>query len=199
MKKQTAEREPERRCIATGLGAPKTGLIRFVVGPDNQVVPDLRERLPGRGIWVASDRAAVDLAVRKKLFARAAKAPVTAPDDLAGRTEALLAQHCQDIIGLARRSNLLIVGYDRVLESLTHDRIGVVAIASDAGTGRRSVAEAAAGRPIAGALTTDELATAAGKGAVAFLVLLQGGLAASYIRENERLSGFRPAGMDVIK
>ena len=50
---------PERRCIATGEVQPKHGLIRFVVGPEGQVVPDLSEKLPGRGIWVAADRRAV--------------------------------------------------------------------------------------------------------------------------------------------
>ena len=66
--------EPERRCIATGESAPKAGLIRFVVGPDGGIVPDLGERLPGRGIWVGADRDALQKAVDRKLFARAAKA-----------------------------------------------------------------------------------------------------------------------------
>ena len=51
--------EPERRCIVTGEVQPKAGLIRFVAGPDGQVVPDLAEKLPGRGIWVTADRAAI--------------------------------------------------------------------------------------------------------------------------------------------
>ena len=66
---------PERKCIATGEVQPKTGLIRFAVSPDGQVVPDLAEKLPGRGIWVSADRAAVEKAVKKGLFARAAKQP----------------------------------------------------------------------------------------------------------------------------
>ena len=64
---------PERKCIATGEVAPKRGLIRFVVSPDGVVVPDVLERLPGRGIWVSADRAALDLAVKKNLFSRAAR------------------------------------------------------------------------------------------------------------------------------
>ena len=55
---QQKDREgPERRCIATGEVQPKQGMIRFVVGPDNQIVPDLLEKLPGRGIWASCDRA----------------------------------------------------------------------------------------------------------------------------------------------
>ncbi len=55
--------EPERRCIATGETQPKGGLVRFVIGPDDVVYPDVAEKLPGRGIWVAADRAAIELAV----------------------------------------------------------------------------------------------------------------------------------------
>ena len=65
--------EPERRCIATGEVQPKRGLIRFVVGPEGEIFPDLAEKLPGRGIWVAADRAALRKAAGKGLFARAAK------------------------------------------------------------------------------------------------------------------------------
>ncbi len=52
----------ERRCIVTGEVTPKEGLIRFVVGPDNQVVPDVLEKLPGRGMWVTATRDALDKA-----------------------------------------------------------------------------------------------------------------------------------------
>ena len=55
--------DPERRCIATGEVQPKRGLIRFAVSPDGIIVPDVLEKLPGRGIWVSADRAALELAV----------------------------------------------------------------------------------------------------------------------------------------
>ena len=64
---------PERRCIATGETQPKSGLIRFVIGPEAQIVPDVLEKLPGRGIWVTSDRDALEKAVTKGLFSRGAK------------------------------------------------------------------------------------------------------------------------------
>ena len=52
---------------------PKERLIRFVVGPDGSVVPDVEAKLPGRGLWVLADRSALDRAVRKGLFSRAAR------------------------------------------------------------------------------------------------------------------------------
>lgn len=197
--KPAKAREPERRCIATGESQPKHGLIRFVVGPDNRIVPDLGERLPGRGIWLSSTREALDLAIRKKLFARAAKQAVEVDPALADQIEAMLVKRCQDVIGLARRSDRMIAGYDRVLEAMEKDRVAVVAIAHDAGTGRRSVEYGAGNLPIVRGLSSLELGNAAGKGTVAFLVVLRGGLAETLVRENDRLTGFRPAGMDVNK
>ncbi len=186
--------EPERRCIATGETQPKHGLIRFVVGPDDHIVPDLGERLPGRGIWLSSTREALTQAIAKKMFARAAKQAVVADSDLADRIEGMLVKRCQDVIGLARRSDRMVPGYDRVLEALERVPVGAVAIASDAGTGRRSVEYGAGDLPIVRGLTSLELGTAAGKGTVSFLVMLRSGLAETLVRENDRLSGFRPEG-----
>ena len=72
----------ERKCVVTGEVQPKAGLIRFVVGPDDMIVPDVLEKLPGRGIWVTSKRDAIETATTKKLFARGAKQQVSVPDGL---------------------------------------------------------------------------------------------------------------------
>ena len=65
----------ERRCIVTGEVLPQARLLRFVLAPDGQVVPDVEAKLPGRGLWVSADRTIIAQAVTKRLFARAAKAP----------------------------------------------------------------------------------------------------------------------------
>ena len=83
---------PERKCIATGEIQPKYGLIRFVVGPDGQVFPDVAAKLPGRGVYVAADRAALDKAVSKKLFSRGFKAQVSAAKDLTDEVEKQVAR-----------------------------------------------------------------------------------------------------------
>lgn len=188
--------EPERRCLATGERTPKFGLLRFVVSPDGEVVPDLGERLPGRGLWLSADRDALKMAVDKKLFARAAKAQVTVPTDIADRIQAMLVKRCQDIIGLARRSDLLIVGFDRVLEVLDRRGVGLVVIATDAGGGRRDIMGAAVDYPVVSGMTCSEMGEAAGKGVVSFMTILRGGLAKSLHRECERLTGFRSVEMD---
>ena len=83
----------ERKCIATGEVLPKGRMIRFVVGPGEMIVPDIMGKLPGRGIWVSATREALEKAVAKKLFARAARQAVELPEDLVGQVEALLARH----------------------------------------------------------------------------------------------------------
>ena len=99
---------PERRCIVTGETQPKAGLIRFVAGPDGQVVPDLAEKLPGRGFWVVADRAALDKAAAKGLFSRGAKAQVSAPPDLLEMIETGLARRVTDTLSLARKAGLAV-------------------------------------------------------------------------------------------
>ncbi|MDB9703294.1 DUF448 domain-containing protein [Rhodospirillales bacterium] len=188
--------EPERRCLATGDRTPKFGLLRFVVSPNGEVVPDLGERLPGRGLWLSSDRDALKTAVDKKLFARAVKAEVTVPSDITDRIETMLMKRCQDIIGLARRSDLLVIGFDRVLEVLDRRSVGLVVIATDAGGGRRDIMVAAEDLPVVSGMTCSEMGEAAGKGVVSFMTILRGGLAKSLNRECERLTGFRPVEMD---
>jgi len=71
----------ERRCIVTGEVLPEARLLRFVLAPDGQVVPDVEAKLPGRGLWVSADRTILAQAVAKRLFARAAKAQAAADKD----------------------------------------------------------------------------------------------------------------------
>ena len=112
---------PERRCIATGESQPKGGLIRFVAGPDGQVVPDIAGKLPGRGTYVAATRAALEKAVQKKLFARGLKAPVTVPEGLVAEVEKQLARRVTDLLSLARKSGRAVAGYEKVKDWLARE------------------------------------------------------------------------------
>lgn len=122
---------PERRCIATGESQPKAGLIRFVIGPDAQVVPDVMGRLPGRGIYVAADRAAIAKAASKGLFSRAARQPVKAPDGLAEMVERLLVRRVTDLLSLARKAGDAVTGYEKVKEWLVKGQAIALIQASD--------------------------------------------------------------------
>jgi predicted RNA-binding protein YlxR (DUF448 family)/ribosomal protein L7Ae-like RNA K-turn-binding protein len=187
--------ETERRCIVTAERAPKHGLIRFVLGPDRQIVPDLAEKLPGRGFWVSADADVLARAVAKGAFARAARGPVDVPDTLLADVVGLLSARCRNLIGLARRSDQVVVGYDRVLEQLSEGAGVLVLIATDAGGGRRDVRGAAHRIVVSEALLASELSDAVGKGAASFVLVKRGGLAEKLKRECVRLEGLRPTAM----
>ena len=123
--------DPERKCIVTGEAQPKAGLIRFVIGPENQVVPDLAEKLPGRGIWVSADRETLAQAVKKNAFSRAAKGPVTLPDDLVQVVEDGMARRLIELVSLARKAGLAICGFEKVKDWLAKGHAKVLLQSTD--------------------------------------------------------------------
>lgn len=182
---------PERKCIATGEVQPKTGLIRFVADPDGQVVPDIGERLPGRGVYVAADRASLDRAVAKKLFARGLKAPVMVPEGLTDLVEVLLVRRLIDLISLARKSGDAVAGYEKVKAWLDTERATVLIQAVDgSGRGKSKLSTPHFGSYI-GWLTADELGMAFGRQTVIHAALASGGLAKRVVEEAQRLRGLR--------
>jgi uncharacterized protein len=192
------ESGPRRRCIVTREALPKEQMLRFVVDPAGSVVPDVGCVLPGRGLWLRADRDIVGQAVRKNLFARAARRTVTVPADLAGQVERLLARRCLDLLGLARRAGQAVAGFEPVQAWLAAGRVGVLLAASDgAADGRRKLR--AAGRRPGGRdldpvelFTGAELGAALGRdGAVAHVAVAQGRIADRLMVEARRLTGLR--------
>ena len=80
-----ANEPSERTCVVTRRTEPVARLIRFVMAPDGSVVPDLRRRLPGRGVWITAKADYVRTAERRRLFARGFGVPVKVEPDLAER------------------------------------------------------------------------------------------------------------------
>ncbi len=186
------EHGPQRRCIATGAIADKGALVRFVVAPSGELVPDLQQRLPGRGLYVVPDRAALDSALKKRAFAGAAKRPVQVPADLADRLEALIAGHTLELIGLARRAGQAVVGYDQVAASLKNGRAALLLQARDAApSGRARLAALAGDRPVVELLSAAELAQPFGRDHVVHVALAAGGIAIRVQAELGRLAGLR--------
>ncbi|CAA7619199.1 conserved hypothetical protein [Magnetospirillum sp. LM-5] len=122
---------PERRCVVTGQVQPKAELLRFVVGPTGEVVPDIERKLPGRGIWLSPRRDVVNTAVAKRAFSRAARRPVTAPEDLADRVEGLLARRALECLALARRAGQAVCGFEKVKAALDGGTVAVLVEARD--------------------------------------------------------------------
>ncbi len=182
---------PERRCIATGETQPASGLIRFVIGPDNQVVPDLAGKLPGRGIWVASDKAALEKAAGKGLFARAARAPVTVPDDLPNLVEQMLARRVVELLSLARKSGGAVSGYEKVKDWLGKEEADVLLQAEDGSARGKTKLSTPQWGSYIGWLTADELGLAFGREKVIHAALGAGGLTKRVVAEAQRLKGLR--------
>ena len=155
---------PERRCIASGESGATDRLIRFVMGPDGALVPDLAAKLPGRGVWLTADRALVEKAVAKRLFARGFKAPIQAPEDLADRLEALLAQRLIDLLSLARKAGQAVTGFEKVRARLRSGQSAVLVAASDGAADGRAKLKGLAGEiPLIEALSGQELGLAFGR------------------------------------
>ncbi len=183
---------PERRCIVTGESGPKAGLVRFGIGPDGQVVPDVLARLPGRGIYVSADRKAIEKAVAKGLFARAAKQPVTVPADLAGLVEAQLVRRVTDLISLARKAGDAVTGFEKVKDWLTKGKAAVLIQASDGSErGKTKLFPPPGNNAFIGCLTAGELGLSFGREHAIHAALGAGGLTERVVEEAARLAGFR--------
>ncbi|TKZ19358.1 RNA-binding protein [Shimia litoralis] len=185
---------PDRKCIATGEVLSTDGLIRFVIGPDTQIVPDVLGKLPGRGIWVVADRDALTKAMKKGLFARAAKQPVTVPDTLVAEVETQLVRRVVDLISLARKSGEAVTGYEKVKDWLSKEYAEVLIQASDgSGRGKTKLSTPHYGHYI-GWLTAEELGLAFGRQTVIHGALASGGLTQRVVQEAQRLKGVREIG-----
>jgi len=121
-----------RTCIATGEEAAPERMIRFVVGPEGDAVPDLARRLPGRGMWVRAERAALERVVEKNLFSKAARASVKAAPDLPDRVERLLLERALDDLGRARRAGRAVAGFAKVEQMVGQRRAGLLIVANEA-------------------------------------------------------------------
>ena len=185
---------PLRRCLVTREIRPKAELLRFVVGPDDRLLTDPAERMPGRGLWLTPRRDIVDRAVAKRLFARAARRSVSVPPDLADRLETLLARRVVDSLGLARRAGLAVAGFDRVSDAVRHGRAALLLCARDgAAGGRRKLAELARDLPCAEALAASELGAAFGRDRIVHAAVGGGKLCRRLLLDLEKLAGLRVA------
>lgn len=112
------EQMNDRTCIVTRRQYQPGELIRFVLGPDKSVVPDIKRSLPGRGCWVSADRETVEKAAKKGAFARAFKAEVKLPPDLGAMVDNVLAKSALGSLGLARKAGMVALGATKVEASV---------------------------------------------------------------------------------
>jgi len=189
------EQGPLRRCLATGASQPVERMVRFVVGPAGEVVPDIEARLPGRGMWLSADRDVLNKALARNVFAKAARRAVAVPADLADRIESLLARRCIELLGLARRAGQVVAGFDQVRAALGAGQGGLLVEAADGGAdGRGKLVALASGLPVVDVLTGEELGAAFGRERFVHVLVQAGALAERLRTQASRLAGFRTAG-----
>jgi predicted RNA-binding protein YlxR (DUF448 family) len=187
-----AAAEPQRRCIATGTSGDRSRMLRFVVSPDGELVPDAASNLPGRGLWLTPRRDIVERAVATRRFARAARQAVSIPPGLADRVEALLAQRCCDTIGLARRAGLAVAGFEKVCEAVRAGKAALLLSALDGAEGGRGRIRALGrGLPLAAVLTAAEMGAVFGRDHIVNVAIGAGGLTRRLFADAEKLAGFR--------
>lgn len=194
---------PLRLCAATRASHHVDELIRFVAGPDGEIVPDLARRLPGRGVWVLATRATVERAISARVFAKSLKRPVKASDDLPARVEAQLVARTASALAIANKAGLVVTGTAKVESMLDKGSAAVLVHGSDAAMGgcdkldRKHLAIANAhGREtvIVTELTIEQLSLAMGGANVVHAALAPGGATDKFVSEAGRLRRFRPQG-----
>ena len=181
-----------RRCIVSNQCKPVADMVRFVIAPDNSVVPDITGRLPGRGIWLSADRIAIKTACARNLFGRAARRAVHVDAEVADRVEALLARQCIDLLGLARRAGQAVCGFEKARGWLRNGRAALLLAACDGAVGgREKLRRIARDLPIVSVLHAAEMGIVFDRERAVHVAVAPGGLAEKLARTARRLSGFR--------
>jgi predicted RNA-binding protein YlxR (DUF448 family) len=192
----------ERRCVARNEVRDPTEMIRFVVGPDKTVFPDVTGKLPGRGVWVSASREDLETAIKNGGFQRGFKGKVTLPADLPLQLEVGLRRHTLSLIGMAKKSGKLFIGFDQVMVAARTDALGWRIEASDGAEGSRgkirTLSKAVAHEVelplprVIGCFTSQELGAVVGREAIIHCAVPHGRIAKSLGISARRLSGFAP-------
>ena len=192
----------ERLCIATREVRPVGQLIRFVVGPDGAVIPDLKRRLPGRGVWITARRRIVEEAVRRRAFARGFKADIRVSVDLPDALDRLLEQSVLNSLSVAHKAGLVFLGFTKVEAAVAAAPLVALIRARDAGaeSGRRLAAalrrraDCTGQAIIVEAFTSAQLDLAMGRLNVVHAALLAGRASEPFLVRWRFLEDFRADG-----
>ena len=169
---------------------PKEAMIRFVVGPERRIVPDLAARLPGRGIWLSARADVIETARARGAFARAARSAVIVPSDLCSALQAGLTRRVVDHLGLARRAGQAVCGFQKAREVLMAGRAALVVQAADGSADERErFLSGARGVVVVRPISAAELGAVFGRDHAVHAVITPGRLAATLAADVERLAG----------
>jgi len=169
-------------------------MIRFVLAPGGEVVPDLDERLPGRGMWLSASRDVLERAGRSGAFAKAARSPVQLPSSLRDRIEDGLKRRIRERIGFARRAGQAVAGWQSVREWLQAGRAALLVEAVDGSPAERDRLLGGRDVPVVTPLSAAELGGVFGRDHAVHVALASGRLAEILRADAGRLAGIRGEG-----
>jgi uncharacterized protein len=190
----------ERHCALTRTLKPVDDLIRFVVGPGDEAVPDIKRKLPGRGIWITATRAALDDAVKRNVFARGFKRSVRVAANLPAVTERMLERCALDALAIAGKAGQVIGGFAKVEAAMDRDDLRALIHAADAAADGKRKLDAALQRKtpeksheiaIIEGLTGAQLDLALNRPNVVHAALLAGPVSDTFLARAKRLERFR--------
>jgi len=190
----------ERTCAVSRELKPVAELIRFVVGPAGEAVPDIKRKLPGRGIWITSTRTALEEAIKRNVFSRGFKRDVRVAKDLAAQTERLLESAALDALAMAGKAGCVIGGFAKVEAAIDRDNVLALIHASDAAADGKRKLDAALQRTerektleiaVIGAFAGTQLDLALNRPNVVHAALLAGPGAETFLARVLRLERFR--------
>jgi len=192
-------RGTERLCASTGTVRPVDDMIRFVVSPEGTAVPDLKRRLPGRGVWITATRSALGQAIARKAFARSFKRDVRVAPDLINATERLLERAALDALAIAYKAGRVVAGFAKVEAALVNGDAAALLHASDAAPDGVRKLDATARRSgnghgsvvVLDAFTSAQLDLAMGRSNVVHAALLAGPESKAVLTRLRRLERFR--------
>jgi predicted RNA-binding protein YlxR (DUF448 family) len=187
----------ERLCALTRTVKPVDELIRFVVGPDG-VVPDLKRKLPGRGLWITGEKTALKDAVTRNVFARGFKRELRVTLALVEQTEQLLVRGVLDALAISGKAGLITAGFAKVEAAIAHDAIVGLIHAADAGSDGVAKLSGVLRRredtnpvTVIKAFTTAQLDLALGRSNVVHAALIAGPANDTFLARYARLERFR--------
>lgn len=190
----------DRMCVVTRARRSPDEMIRFVADPGGMIVPDLKRKLPGRGVWVTAASDLVDQAVRKRAFARGLKAAVDAPGDLAVRVDRLLQQDALQSLAMANKAGLVVAGAAKVAAEIESGAVKGLIQALDGGADgarklqqvlTRRYGEAASKVPRIELFESCQLDLALGRTNVIHAALKSGAASQAFVVRCRRLTAYR--------
>jgi predicted RNA-binding protein YlxR (DUF448 family) len=187
---------PVRTCIVERARKEKPFLLRFVLSPEGQAVPDIKANLPGRGVWVTARKEIVAEAQKRRAFQRAFRKPVQVAEDLPSQVERLFKRSALERLSICNKAGLVVIGFTKVEEALNRGEIVCLLHASDAAEGGkmkldRKFAALHSGKDHItpkNCFTSAEISLAAGSSNVIHAGVKDGGASRAFFEALDRLS-----------